>query len=363
MEQTKSDRYITIDTNLINKKEVFKMLALAHSSGLPVLLIGNPGTGKTRIALDYAKAWIMQNIDKSNKQEMTQASNDYMDKVYILETDEGTKASEIKGTPDIENMFINNKYSLNTPIADAEIIIVNEIDKASSAIRNSLLGVMNEKFIFNGKEKIPCKWKLFIGACNEIPKEEEGSPFWDRFILKKVVNRISSSDVLKYYEGGEKSYKECFDINIPTKEEIDDIEVNSKKLNKFLTVSYNKCSDRTLTFIPKLTKIISKVWEENIDKSLIRLASIIVGSAAASELHNSLISTEVKSILNKIEVLYTVTDPVGIEAHMNEIEALIKGYTASKKIDSDDLIIIEDAITEVMNKHPSKAQNDDDTPF
>jgi len=33
----------TIETSLINKEEVFKMLALAEATGLPCLLVGNPG--------------------------------------------------------------------------------------------------------------------------------------------------------------------------------------------------------------------------------------------------------------------------------------------------------------------------------
>ena len=64
--------------------------------------------------------------------------------------------------PDLGKLFTDNEYSLSTPIADAEIVIINEVDKASSAIRNAMLGVMNEKFLFNGKHKIPCKWKLFV---------------------------------------------------------------------------------------------------------------------------------------------------------------------------------------------------------
>ncbi len=146
----------TIETSLINKEEVFKMMALAESTGLPCLLVGEPGVAKTKTVIEYAKAW----LNKDGK--MT--AQDFAQKIYILETDEGTKASEIKGMPDLGKLFTENKYELAAPIADAEIVIINEVDKASSAIRNAMLGVMNEKFLFNGKHKIPCKWKLFIAT-------------------------------------------------------------------------------------------------------------------------------------------------------------------------------------------------------
>lgn len=76
-------------TSLMGKEEVFKILALAESLQLPCLLIGAPGTGKTKAIIEYAKAWL-------NKDD-TMTNEDFSNKLFILETDEGTKASEIKG--------------------------------------------------------------------------------------------------------------------------------------------------------------------------------------------------------------------------------------------------------------------------
>ena len=220
----------TIDTSLINKEEVFKMLALAEATGLPCLLVGAPGVAKTKTIIDYAKAWLNRDGNMT--------AEDFANKIYILETDEGTKASEIKGMPDLGKLFTDNKYELNTTIADAEIVIINEVDKASSGIRNAMLGVMNEKFLFNGKQKIPCKWKLFIATCNEIPKEEANSPFWDRFMLKMTVNRVSAGELVKYYTKGARDYREKFTIGIPTSQEIDSLEVPVNKLEKYLEVEF-----------------------------------------------------------------------------------------------------------------------------
>lgn len=87
--QRKAQEIRTIETSLINKEEVFRMLALAESTGLPLLLVGQPGVAKTKTVIEYAKAW----LNRDGK--MT--ADDFANKIYILETDEGTKASEIKG--------------------------------------------------------------------------------------------------------------------------------------------------------------------------------------------------------------------------------------------------------------------------
>lgn len=335
-----------IETSLINKEEVFKMLALAESTGLPLLLVGEPGVAKTKTIIDYAKAW----LNKDGK--MT--SQDFMNKIYVLETDEGTKASEIKGMPDLEKLFTDNKYELNTPIADADIVIINEVDKASSAIRNAMLGVMNEKFLFNGKHKIPCKWKLFVATCNEIPKDEKDSPFWDRFILKMEVGRVSAGEMSKYYSKGARDYREKFAIGIPSKAEMSTVEVPAKKLDKYLEVGYTQSSDRTLTFVPNLAKAVSYVWDISVDKALVKTAQIMIGQTAGSELQNKLMSAEVKAVMSKVEMLHSHSSNEQLELAVAEIESLINAYTTRGVLDEGQVEEIEMSMQYIIQNHPAR---------
>lgn len=339
----------TIETSLINKEEVFKMLALAESTGLPCLLIGSPGVAKTKTIIEYAKAW----LNKDGKM----SAQDFAEKIYILETDEGTKASEIKGMPDLGKLFTDNKYELNTPIAEAEIVIINEVDKASSAIRNAMLGVMNEKFLFNGKHKIPCKWKLFIATANEIPKDEVGSPFWDRFMLKHTVNRVSAGELVKYFDKGARNYREKFNIGIPNKAEIDSLEVPTKKLEKYLEVGYQNSSDRTLTFVPMLTKAVSYIWDISLDKALVKTAQIMIGQSAGSELQNKLMSPEVKAVMSKVEMLHSHNSNDQLELAIAEIESLINTYTSRGIMDEGQVEEIELSMNYLLQNHPARTSN------
>ena len=340
-----------IETSLINKEEVFKMLALAEATGLPCLLIGAPGVAKTKTVLDYAKAWLNRDGKMTAK--------DFAEKIYILETDEGTKASEIKGMPDLGKLFTDNEYSLSTPIADAEIVIINEVDKASSAIRNAMLGVMNEKFLFNGKHKIPCKWKLFVATCNEIPKEEKNSPFWDRFMLKHTVNRVSAGEMIKYYNKGGREYREKFTIGIPNKAEINEVEIPVTKLEKYMEVGYNHSSDRTLTFVPTLSKAVSYIWDISVDKALVKTAQIMIDQTAGSELQNKLMSPEVKAVMSKVEMLHSYQTNEQLELAIAEIEGLVNTYATRGIMDSGQINEIEISMQYILQNHPARVDNVD----
>ena len=341
----------SIDTGLINKEEVFKMLALAEATGLPVLLVGPPGVGKTKTVVDYAKAW----LNRDGK--MT--ADDFMNKLYVLETDEGTKSSEIKGMPNLNKLFTTNEFEIHAPIAEAEVVIINEIDKASANIRNSLLGIMNEKFLFNGKQKIACKWKLFVATCNEIPKDEKDSPFWDRFLLKETVNRVNLADMITYYEKGGKSFKTCVDVNIPSKTEMDAITIPIESLSKYLDVTHSACTDRTLSFVPTIAKAVSYIWQLPINRALGKTADIMVSQEAAGKLMNNLMSREMKTLLKEIEGLYSIKEPAEIDLAIARIEGMANSYVSKKKLTPEEVNELEAELNKVLSNHDVKKRESD----
>ena len=84
-----------IRTKLVGKEEIFKVLALGEVTQLPVLLLGDPGVGKTQSLIDFAAA--KYNYDRETVK----------DKTFIIELDEGTKTSEIKGRVNMKNLLEN----------------------------------------------------------------------------------------------------------------------------------------------------------------------------------------------------------------------------------------------------------------
>lgn len=335
----------TFKTSLLGKEEVFKLLSLAEALKLGILLVGPPGTGKTKIVTDYTKGM----FDLSNQDEIKHFNEEG---VFMLETDEGTKSSEIKGVVNLEKLVTENKYEIDSHITKADTIIINEVDKASSALRNSLLGIMNERVLFNGKDKVKCNWRLFVATCNEIPKDEINSPFWDRFALKMTVNRLSAGELIKYYKSGDKSYSSNIKINVPTQEAIDKVVVAADKLERFINVAYKNCSDRTLSFAPMMARAISLVYNCSVDKALIKACELLVDKATAEKLSKELLSPEKRAVMDKVDMISGMSNENQIEKAMEEIEKMVGNFAAQGKFSQSDLSELKQLVEAAMANHP-----------
>jgi hypothetical protein len=270
----------------------------------------------------------------------------------MLETDEGTKSSEIKGVVNLEKLVTENKYEIDSHITKADTIIINEVDKASSALRNALLGIMNERILFNGKDKVKCNWKLFVATCNEIPKDEINSPFWDRFALKITVNRLSAGELVKYYKGGDRNYNTKIKVNIPSPEDIAKVHVAPDKLEKFINVAYKQCSDRTLSFVPMMARATSLVYNCSVDKALIKTCELLVDKSTAERLSKELLSPEKRAIMDKVDLIAGMSNEQQIEKAMEEIEKMVGNYASAGKFGQSDLNEIKQLVEAAMANHP-----------
>jgi len=317
----------TIKTHLLGKEDIFKMLAIGEATKMPVLFLGVPGVGKTQALLDYAAA--MFNHDRAEVRKNS----------YILETDEGTRTSEVKGRVNMAKLLEEKKYEVNAPICDAQYVLINEIDKGSSGVRNTMLSVMRERALFYGDEIKKCAWKLFAASCNEIPEDEKDSPFWDRFIMKYQVERVGAGRVKEMWDCVYGAAKCTFEINVPSAQDVKDCNFNEEKLHRFTSMIYEQVSDRTLAQIPKLCKAIKLVYgcddiksimvcatmlcpemvpqisEEIEDPRVVEIKTLIVDVEAMDyENDGDYIGDQLNSITDKLDLLtQDTTDPVDAE--------------------------------------------------
>jgi MoxR-like ATPase len=143
-------------------------------SGEPVILVGEPGTAKTALIEALSR--------------LINARYFY----YLLTR--FTEPDELIGPLDI-NALREGRYVRITKnrLPEAEIVFLDEVFKASSAVRNILLDIILNRRIMNGGEYHKLPMLALYTASNEISTDEEDQAFYDRLVVRAFVKYIDSS--------------------------------------------------------------------------------------------------------------------------------------------------------------------------
>ncbi|MEM1644654.1 MAG: AAA family ATPase [Ignisphaera sp.] len=166
----------------VGREEEAKVILLALLTKEHAVLIGEPGTAKSALIRRVAEIFNMKCF------------------TYLLTR--YTEPAELFGPLDI-NALKEGKYVRITAnkLPESEIVFLDEIFKANSAILNTLLTIMNERIFYDGYTEINVAlWSLF-GASNEVPEDPELEALYDRFLLRHNVKPVSEDmwrDLLKY---------------------------------------------------------------------------------------------------------------------------------------------------------------------
>lgn len=322
-----------VKTNLQGKDEIFRLLALGEATKLPVLLVGVPGVAKTQALMDYAAA--KYEYDKQRVRE----------NCFVIELDEGTKTSEIKGRVDMKELLENKTYKHDAPIANAEFILINEVDKGSSGVRNTMLSVMRERALFLGNEVKRCNWTVFAGSCNEITTDNSDAPFWDRFVLKQKVERVQLNKLAEVWNKG--TYE--FTLNVPTAEEIEACKVNPVKIEIFAGMIYNDITDRTCTYIPKIVKAVKLIWNTSDTQAIVKACELISPTNVTS-IAGKLEDPRVSELKSKISQLKGIDDISYLQTFITAISDAIKDLENAEGM-SEDVLELKNSLKREIGKN------------
>ena len=112
--------------------------------------------------------------------------------VYLLT--KFTTPEELFGPVSISGLKADDYRRVTTgKLADVELAFLDETFKASSAILNYLLRLMNEREFENGRQTAQVPLISLFGASNELPQETELEALFDRFLLRTTVGYVSES--------------------------------------------------------------------------------------------------------------------------------------------------------------------------
>lgn len=170
-------------TGLIDREQLAELMILGAVAQEHLLVIGPPGTAKSAVVRRVAQSLGGQYFE------------------YLL--GRFTEPSEMFGPVNLTKL---REGTVETDIAgmlpEAEIAFLDEVFLGSTAILNTLLGVLNERQFKRGHTRIKCPLRICVGAANGLPEDEGLAAFADRFLLHVFVEAVPDARLEDLLEGG-----------------------------------------------------------------------------------------------------------------------------------------------------------------
>lgn len=165
---------------------IIEALILSAASGEPLLLIGPPGTGKSRLIRAFCGMIGLLDEDNPSK-----GHPDYFE--YLLTP--FTEPGELFGFYDIKSATEGKQLKRYDEgmMQHARVVYLDEVFNGSSAILNSLLSFLNERVFHDRNVRKEVKMECLFAATNNVPETPELRAMFDRFLLRCHVDNMPSN--------------------------------------------------------------------------------------------------------------------------------------------------------------------------
>lgn len=180
---------VRLNARFYRLEEAVLGLLLALASGESLLLVGPPGTAKSRIVRAFCEelGLLPEGTRRYEPGERVQGDEAYFE--YLLT--EFTEPSELFGFYNFQEVQNGNLERLEeNTLQRAQVVFLDEVFNASSAILNSLLSVMHEGILHDREKRIGVALECLVGATNFIPQRTDLLAFRDRFLLRCEVDNL-----------------------------------------------------------------------------------------------------------------------------------------------------------------------------
>ncbi|MFO0595019.1 MAG: AAA family ATPase [Myxococcaceae bacterium] len=156
---------------LVARDVLVELVLLAAVAEEHLLIIGPPGTAKSLAARRAAQVFEARYFE------------------YLL--GRFTEPSEIFGPVDLRKLREGVvETEVGGMLPEADIAFLDEVFLGSSAILNTLLGLLNERTFRRGKSQLQVPLRVCVGASNALPTEDALAAFADRFLLRTFVEPL-----------------------------------------------------------------------------------------------------------------------------------------------------------------------------
>lgn len=171
-----------------------RCMMLSAMTGEAMVMIGPPGTAKSRLIRAFCS--LIGVLDRDPREMPAAAgaggkvrSGTYFE--YLLT--QFTEPSELFGYFDLAKLMGANPALERITVGqmqEAEVVFLDEVFNASSAILNALLTFMNERKFHDRGVVHDARMKLLFAATNHPPREEGLGAVFDRFLLRCRVENV-----------------------------------------------------------------------------------------------------------------------------------------------------------------------------
>lgn len=179
-----------IEVNLNNRfaglELPIRALVLSVASGEPLLLIGPPGTAKSRLIRAFCGL-----IGLLNENDPSESHEGYFE--YLLTP--FTEPGELFGFYNIGKAMKDGELKRieDGMMQQAKVVYLDEVFNGSSAILNSILAFLNERIFHDRGSRKKVAMQCLFAATNQVPDTAELRAVFDRFVLRCQVDNIEAN--------------------------------------------------------------------------------------------------------------------------------------------------------------------------
>ena len=172
-----------LKSTFVGKDDVIDLLGVGLVAGENVFLYGPPGTAKSAVVNELARRIDGRVFD------------------YLLTR--FTEPNEIFGPFDIRRLrdgdLVTNTEGM---LPEADLVFLDELLNANSAILNALLLALNERIFRRGRESRKLPTLMVVAAGNSLPEDESLAALFDRFLVRVLVDNVENSQLQQVLAAG-----------------------------------------------------------------------------------------------------------------------------------------------------------------